>query len=434
MTSVLARRRFITLSALRQLPTGLVLPVLVLLPIARDISPAHIGMLFGAYSAATILFELPTGGLADVIGARPVLLIATAFAVGATLIVAMSQTLPSMLAGYTLFGVSRALDSGPLQSWYVNHERAHDQHAPVRTGLSRASASGSIAIAVGALATAAITHVGGSTPRSDTIIPVAVPPLAAAAMYALYGVLVARWLVPISDAPRARLGDAMVDVPRTLRNGFSLARQRSPLRRLLLLTAAIGAALAGIELLAPLHLSSLTADTSSTATFFALLTCAAFLVAGLGAWASPLVAHRFRSAPVTLAATTIIAAIALAGVGLPGVLAAGGMYLIFYAALGAGEPLLDELTHDAVGAGHRTTMLSIRSMTLQSVGMLTSMSVGWLADRAGTPPAFLAVGVVMACGSVALTGWKRRGYTTANATRTTAAHGYASTAGSSSGT
>ena len=433
MTSAAARRRFIALSALRQLPTGLVLPVLVLLPVARDLSPAQIGVLFGAYSATTILCELPTGGLADVIGARPVLLTATALAVAATIIVATSQAFPALLAGYTVFGVSRALDSGPLQSWYVNHERAHDLNAPVCLGLSRASASASVAIAIGALVTAAITHAGGPTNASATVMTVAVPPLAASAVFALYGILVAFWVVPVTAASRARMSDILGDIPRTLGSGFSLARQRGPLRRLLLYTAAIGAALAGIELLTPLHVSKFSADTNSAATLFALLACAAFLVAGAGAWATPLLARRFRSISVTLVVTTLVAAIALAGVGLPGTVAAGGMYLVFYAALGVGEPLLDELTHNAVTARHRTTILSMRSMALQWAGMLTSMSAGWLADRAGTAPTFIAVGVVMACGAFAFFGWRRNGYESTPPVDPIAATHYAS-AGSSSGT
>lgn len=433
MTHATTRRRFITLAALRQLPSGLVLPVLVLLPVARDVSPAQIGILFGAYSATTVLFELPTGGFADVVGARPVLLTATALAVAATIIVSTAHTFPAMLAGYTIFGVSRALDSGPLQSWYVNHERAHDPHAPVRVGLSRASAAASVAIALGALITAAITHVGGAGGASGPVIAIAIPPLVAATMFGLYGILVALWLVPVRRGPRPRFREVLADVPRTLTSGFGLARSRGPLRRLLFYTAAIGAALAGIELLTPLHLSRLSTDTNATATVFALLACAAFLVAGAGAWASPFLARRFGSAPVTLIATTIVAAVALAGVGLPGTVTAGGMYLIFYAALGAGEPLLDELTHDAVTSQHRTTMLSIRSMAFQAVGMLTSVSAGWLADRAGTPPAFIAVATVMSCGALAFVGWKRLGDAPSTATEQEATANYASS-GSSSAT
>ncbi len=433
MTSAQARRRFIVLTSLRQLPTGLVLPVLVLLPVARDVSPAHIGILFGAYSAMTILFELPTGGLADVLGARPVLLIAAGLAIGATIIVATSMTFPAMLAGYAIFGVSRALDSGPLQSWYVNHERAVDEHASVRLGLSRASAGSSTAIAIGALATAAITHAGDSSRSTSALVTMSIPPLVAAVMFAIYGVLVARWLVPVGHGPRARLGDVIGDVPRTLGSGLALASRRGPLRRLLFYTAAIGAALAGVELLTPLHLSQLHTDTNSTATLFALLACAAFLVAGAGAWASPLLARRLRSAPTTLFATTLLAAVALMGVGLPGVVTSGGMYLLFYAALGAGEPLLDELTHDAVSARHRTTMLSVRSMALQSVGMVTSMGVGWLADAAGTPSAFIAVGAVAVCGSFAVIGWKRNRDDASQHLPSAQADGYASAA-STSGT
>lgn len=433
MTSTLARRRFIALSALRQLPTGLVLPVLALLPVARDLSPAQIGVLFGAYSATTVLLELPTGGFADVVGARPVLLTAAAFAIAATMIVATSRTFCAMLVGYIIYGLSRALDSGALQSWYVNHERVAKPHAPVRLGLSRASASASIAVALGALATAAITHAGTPSSTRSTVIAVAIPPLIAAAVFGLYGALVALWVSPVSVGPRARPRDVFRDVPRTLSSGLSLTRHHGPLRRLLLYTVTLGAALAGIELLTPLRLSETSTSSNSAATLFALLAGAGFLVAGVGAWASPLAARRFRSVPIALVVTTITAAIALGSVGLSGTVIAGAMYLVFYAALGVGEPLLDELTHDAVTARHRTTVLSMRSMALQFAGMLTSMSSGWLVERAGTPPAFIAVGVVMASGALTLMRPKHNGRARTPPTGEAPPAGYAS-AGSSSGT
>jgi MFS family permease len=72
------RRRFTVLTALRWLPTGLLLPVMVLFEQGRGLTLAQIGVVSASQSVVVMLLELPTGGLADVMGRRPVLLAATA--------------------------------------------------------------------------------------------------------------------------------------------------------------------------------------------------------------------------------------------------------------------------------------------------------------------------------------------------------------------
>jgi MFS family permease len=67
-----ATRRLVGLTALRWLPVGLTTPITVLLAQARGLSLAEIGLLFTVHGIVVIVLELPTGGLADVLGRRPV--------------------------------------------------------------------------------------------------------------------------------------------------------------------------------------------------------------------------------------------------------------------------------------------------------------------------------------------------------------------------
>ena len=76
MTAAQIRSRYLILLALRWLPVGLLIPVLVLLPLERGLTVAQIGSAVAVQGIVVLLLELPTGGLADAIGRRPVLLIA----------------------------------------------------------------------------------------------------------------------------------------------------------------------------------------------------------------------------------------------------------------------------------------------------------------------------------------------------------------------
>jgi hypothetical protein len=66
-----AQRRYLGLLALRNAATGLVMPVQMLLYAARGLDLPTVGLLVALYSGLIVLLELPTGGLADLLGAGP---------------------------------------------------------------------------------------------------------------------------------------------------------------------------------------------------------------------------------------------------------------------------------------------------------------------------------------------------------------------------
>ena len=109
-------RRFGVLTALGFMPLGLLVPTYVLLLTARGFGPTAIGALIAATAVVTLVLELPTGGLADVIGRRVVLIGATAGAAGASLLLASSSA-GTVFAAIALFGGF----SLPLYSLSVAH-------------------------------------------------------------------------------------------------------------------------------------------------------------------------------------------------------------------------------------------------------------------------------------------------------------------------
>src|SRR3712207_7579714 len=61
---------FRSLTVLRWLPVGFQAPITVLLAQSRGLSLAEIGLLFTVHGLVVVALELPTGGLADVLGRR----------------------------------------------------------------------------------------------------------------------------------------------------------------------------------------------------------------------------------------------------------------------------------------------------------------------------------------------------------------------------
>lgn len=146
-----ATHRLVALTALRWLPVGLTAPVTVLLAQARGLTLAQIGLLFTAHGVVVMALELPTGGLADVLGRRPVVVAGALLHLASCLVLATAMSFPGFLVGVLLLGLGRALDSGPVEAWYVDTVHRIDPAADVAPGLAKHAAADGGGLAVGAL-------------------------------------------------------------------------------------------------------------------------------------------------------------------------------------------------------------------------------------------------------------------------------------------
>ena len=110
-----ARRRYLALIALRWLPTGLLIPVTVLLALSRGLSLTEIGLVFSIQGLVVLALELPTGGLSDALGRRPVLIAANSATESATYS-NPSETSPTRLARMRIGRRPSESDNPPVGS------------------------------------------------------------------------------------------------------------------------------------------------------------------------------------------------------------------------------------------------------------------------------------------------------------------------------
>ncbi len=79
-------------------------------------SPVQIGVILGAWGATMTFAHIPAGYLSDRIGRRPLLIAAWLIGIGATLLMALAQTLAVFVVGVFLYGFT-AFVSSPLDSY-----------------------------------------------------------------------------------------------------------------------------------------------------------------------------------------------------------------------------------------------------------------------------------------------------------------------------
>ncbi len=395
-------RRFVTLTFTRWLATGLSIPVLVLLARERGLSLATIGALMTVYSVTTLVLELPTGGLADVVGRRPLLMIAAAVSATASLVIASATSSGAWALGLSTMGVARALDSGPLQAWFVDAARDIDARASVRGALSGASMSAALGIGVGALSSGALVTLSPLPRHGDTFIALSTPLLIGALLTATNGILAAVWLTENRAAFTSSARTILSNVPITLRHGAVLVAHHRPLRRIFALTAALGTAVASIELLAPGHFGGLFGSASDAAGPYSLLVTACFAGSAIGSGLAPVATRLLKTPTRVIAAAGVGAALVLPFVASTSLVVAGVAFVAFYLILDIGGPLVDEITHDAVSSSERATVLSMRSMSLQAAAAIVSVSMGALSTVTSIAVSLGVAGLVLSLGSFAM--------------------------------
>lgn len=379
---------FLLCHGLRWLPTGFVVPIMALVPTERGSGLPTVGLMFAAYGATTAALELPTGGLADVIGRRPVLLVATVAESGLLLALALGSATWHFVAGGMFGGIGRALMSGPLESWYVDTVRALDPQASLRPGLSAAGLVEGLALATGALLSALLPTIAAGLPVDAVISQLTLP---------TYGGLLAEVasfaaVLTLLHEPRRRqrrgLRSELRSVSTVVSDGLHLAAKTRDLSLLYAAFVATAVAQFGVEVLWQPRFRALLGDTSRATQTFGYVVVAMSLAAACGAWST-------NRLPGTRRATVIAGGAAALSAAVLGGLAVAGTFAVAVVAF-AGFHMLcsirivaeNELLHEHVPASSRATMVSAQSLSQQTGGVLASLGLTRVAAMAGVPVAW----------------------------------------------
>ncbi|MEU8002427.1 MFS transporter [Catellatospora sp. NPDC049111] len=427
ITAAAARRRYVAITFLTWLPAGLYTAPLVLLLLDRGLSLGAIAAIGAVYSVAVVVLELPTGGLSDVLGRRPVLAASAIAGLAGLALLGLTGAVWLLVVSAVLRGVARALSSGPAEAWYVDAVHAVEgRGADLGPGLARGGMAASAALGLGVLGGGLIPFLwpGTASDGSATgllggwpagaLTGLAVPVLLAA-VCELVLLLVVLLAMTEVRGPRPGFAAVLRGVPATVATGLRLAGRDHVLVRVLLVAAATGTGLAVIELLTPAWMAVLSGGASRGVLAYALVAAVGFAADAAGsALGVPLT--RWLGSPGRAAcAGTVLAALALGGLagtaaldGWIGVVAAGAAYLLMFLGLGAAVAPIGRLLHDRVEAAERATVLSVQSLLLQLGAAAGSVALGALAAAYGPGPAFAGAGLLLAAAALTLWGLPRR--------------------------
>ena len=295
---------------------------------------------------------------------------------------AIADSMLVFVAAWALKGVARALDSGPLEAWYVDTVRRTDPEADITTGLSRAGAADAAGLTVGAV-------LGGALPLlvdRDGAAALALPLLLAAGFGLVHVTAVLLLVVPVRPAQESGLGavrSGVREVPVVVSATVRLVLHDRLLRLLLAVSFLVGVVLTSLELLGPLHFADLAGSPEVGSAVFGVVTAVSFAAAAVGSLLAP-AAGRASGGSVVLvsAVTSVLAAGTIGAFALaPGLVLAAVAYSVFYLLNAAGWPLRKQLMHDQTTSSQRSTTVSASSLALMVGGLLGGTGMNGMFTR-----------------------------------------------------
>ena len=399
LSPVAARRVFLTLTFTRWFPVGLVVGISTLLPIERGLSVAEALLALSVMGFVVFAFELPTSGFADAFGRRPVFVAAAVVNVVASCVYLVAHSVWAFAIGAALMGVFRALDSGPLEAWFVDTVHATTPGADVDRSLAAEGTVLGGSIAVGALISGGLVYWNPFGFESALLLPF----LCFAALNVVHLVAVLfllkepRTHVDTTGARRA-LASAK-ETPTVIRDGVGMLRTNRVLRGIVLVEVFWGTAMIVFESFQPIRLAEMLGSEDKAGALMGPVASVGWGVFALGAALAGLTSARLGVARTAILARILngLGAVVMGLVAGPAALIAA--YLVTYTLHGSGGPMHSSLLHREAQARNRATVLSINSMI--GFGSLSVISplLGLLAVQTSNQVAMVTAGLFSLIGA-----------------------------------
>lgn len=395
MTVQRATRLFYLLTITRWFPVGLIVGIFILVPTGRGLTIAEATTATAVSGLVCFALELPTSGFADAFGRRGVYLAAAVVNVAAALAFFFAQSFLAFVIVAALTGVFRALDSGPLEAWFVDSVHEDRPGADVDQELSRAGTLLGLGMAVGAVVSGLLIWWHPLTDQPALDLPVAVY----AALTVVHLLAVA---VLLKEGPRQhRTGAAMESVretPKVIADGLRLVLRNRVLLGIILAEVCWSIGMIAFESLLPLRLEEMLGSAQLAGAAMGPVAAAGWAVFAFGTWLAGRASTRWGVARAAIlgralnALGVIIMGLVLTPVGL---LAA---YFFTYTMHGLNGPPHSALLHREASAKNRSTVLSMNSMMAFLAFGIAAPLAGMVADRTSIAMAMLAVGAVSVFG------------------------------------
>ncbi len=396
---IAARRVFLILTFTRWFPVGLVVSLLILWMLERGLSVSTALLAFSCQGLLVFALELPTSGFTDALGRRPVLVAASVVNVVASVAFLLAGSFWSFAIAAGLQGVFRALDSGPLEAWYVDTVHAVAPDADVDGALAAQGTVLGGSIAVGAVLSGALVAWDPLPVDSALMLPI----LVWSTLNVLHLVLVLALLreptTRLDVTGLRRAADSARQAPKVVRQGLGLLKHNPVLRGVVLVEVFWSVAMIVFETFQPIRLAELVGGEEQAGAIMGPVAAGGWAVFALGSALAGVTSRRLGVTKTAILARILNAmgAIVMGLVAGPAALIVA--YLFTYSMHGSGGPMHAALLHREATSRNRATVLSINSMVAFAVLTVAAPALGFLADATINQVAMVTAGAFSMMGA-----------------------------------
>jgi DHA1 family quinolone resistance protein-like MFS transporter len=399
------QRRYYLIITLFWLSVGLPLALMVLLIQARGLDLFQIGILMGVYSLTIVLLEIPTGGLADTIGRKPVAITAYSFMFISGIVMLLAFSFGAFLLAWVLNAIGRALASGSLDAWFVDALQAVDPNVDIQPALAKAGTFTLLALGVGTLVGGLVPYLFPGLPPEGTSI---LTPYSMTVVLSLFVklFLIAAVVILVRENWQATEGDNLVNgfkqMPVIISDAVNLSRHNTTLVLLLVIGLISGLALASIETFWSPRFADLLGGIEGNSFVFGLVMAGNFLAGMAGNLGSVSLSRRLKKRYGLLGAifqgAQAILLILLAMQA--GIIPAIGIFWMIYLSMGVINSPHATLVNNEIPAERRSSMLSVQSLMAYLGGIMGSFVLGFIANRISISAAWIAAGSLLLISSL----------------------------------
>ncbi len=378
--------------ALHWLSLGILIPVLVLIQQAKGLSLLEVGSVMAVYGIVVILLEVPTGSLADLHGRKRIYLIATAVNLLSTSMLLFVSSFSGVMAALIVYGISRALNSGSMDAWFVDEFNRVSPDGNLQRALAVIEVAVLIALGIGSL-------LGGYLPDGIGAIlePYRLLDRYSGNILAALGIMLLQLCYTASVIREHELPQAeRRSMASQLAASFKFSISHRTILLLLLTTLTLGIGFSTMETFWQPRVREIGGEGLPSLTF-GILSAGYFIAAAIGSLVIIPIARRFKDAYPRLLALTRI----LFGIGFIMLARQSGLYsfacwyFILFSFNGASSSPHNALLNSKVPSEKRSTILSLSSLALQAGGAIGSLAGGIISERFGIPVTWVAAGILL---------------------------------------
>lgn len=381
-------RTYLLITGLYNLSASLIWSVntLFLLGAGLTISEAFIAN--AAYTAGMVIFEIPTGVLADTAGRRASFLISTLVMAGSTLLYLLAYQARAGIVIFSavsvLIGLGWTFYSGAVEAWLVD-------------ALKHTGYSGSLdtVFARGAVVTGGVMLIGSIGGGILGTIDLALPYAARAALLLIVCAVAYFLMRELGYTPRALTLSRIPAEMRSVARASVAFGWKEPHLRMIML---VGLLTGGFGIWAfyawQPHFLALFGDPN--AVYIAGVVTALLSIASIvgSALTGPLL-RRVSRRTTLLIAGTLIYCVTLIGVGLTdNFYAAVTLFLIGMGITGMTTPIRQSFIHQLTPSEQRATVVSVDSMFANTGGIVEQVALGRIAQTISIPAGYIIGGGV----------------------------------------